>query len=173
MLSAQQKWSIKVLMALVLLACYHNSIRVRSYLLRAALVPPSLSPWHKLHDEGDSSSILHITGLMREAFDSLLYVVIPPGHTMHRRHRGRPWTLPPDGMLGLLLCYLGSQMTMKWLCLIFGITPSPCCRIFCCNPRCLRVRRAAGAVALPLPSPQRRRQCAAALTPTPLGAAST
>jgi hypothetical protein len=64
-------------MALVLLVCYHNSIRVRSYLLRAALVPPSLSPWHKLHDEGDSSSILHITGLMREAFDSLLYVVIP------------------------------------------------------------------------------------------------
>ena len=32
-------------------------------------------------------------------------------------------------MLGLLLCYLGSQMTIKWLCLIFGITPSPCSRI--------------------------------------------
>ncbi len=28
-LSAQQKWSINVLMALVLLACYLNSIRVR------------------------------------------------------------------------------------------------------------------------------------------------
>ena len=51
-LSAQQKWSIKVLMVLVLLACYHNSIRVRSYLLRAALVPPSpsLSLWRKLYD---------------------------------------------------------------------------------------------------------------------------
>ncbi len=68
--------------SLVLLACYHNSIRVHSYLLRAALVPPSLSPWHKLYDEGDSSSFLHVTGLTREAFDSLLYVVIPPGHTM-------------------------------------------------------------------------------------------
>jgi hypothetical protein len=32
-------------------------------------------------------------------------------------------------MLGLLLCYLGSQMTIKWLCLIFGITPTPCSRI--------------------------------------------
>jgi hypothetical protein len=32
-------------------------------------------------------------------------------------------------MLGLMLCYLGSQMTIKWLCLIFGITPSPCSRI--------------------------------------------
>jgi hypothetical protein len=29
-------------------------------------------------------------------------------------------------MLGLLLCYLGSQMKMKWMCLIFGITPTPC-----------------------------------------------
>jgi hypothetical protein len=121
--------SIKVLMALVMLACYHNSIRVRSYLLRAALVPPSLSPWRKLYDEGDSSSFLLVTGLAWEAFDSLLYVVIPPGHTMRRRRRGRPWSLPPDGMLGLLLCYLGSQMTMKWLCLIFGITPTPCSRI--------------------------------------------
>jgi hypothetical protein len=36
---------------------------------------------------------------------------------------------PPDGMLGLLLCYLGSQMTIKWLCLIFGITPSACSQI--------------------------------------------
>jgi hypothetical protein len=62
-LSAQQKWSIKVLMALGMLACYHNSIRVRLYLIRAALVPPSLSPWRKLYDEGDSSSFLHITGL--------------------------------------------------------------------------------------------------------------
>ena len=39
------------------------------------------------------------------------------------------WSLPPDGMLGLLLCYLGSQMTIKWLCLIFGITSMPCCCI--------------------------------------------
>ncbi len=31
--------------------------------------------------------------------------------------------------VGLLLCYLGSQMTMKWLCLNFGITPTPCSRI--------------------------------------------
>ncbi len=37
--------------------------------------------------------------------------------------------MPPDGMLGLLLCYLGSQMSNKWLCLIFGITPLPCSRI--------------------------------------------
>jgi len=128
-LTCRQKKNIRLVMFLILLACYHNSIRVRSFLLRAALVPPSLSPWRKLYDEGDSSSFLHITGLTREAFDSLVTIVIPPGHSLRRRRRGRPWSLPPDGMLGLLLCYLGSQMTIKWLCLIFGITPSPCCRI--------------------------------------------
>ena len=128
-LTRQQKKNVRLVMFLILLACYHNSIRVRSFLLRAALVPPSLSPWRKLYDEGDSSSFLHVTGLTREAFDSLVMIVIPPGHSLRRRRRGRPWSLPPDGMLGLLLCYLGSQMTMKWLCLIFGITPSPCCRI--------------------------------------------
>ena len=79
-----QRWSIKVLMALVVLAVYHNSLRVRTYLLWAALVPPSLSPWCKLYDEGDSSSFLHVTGLTQEAFDHLLYVVIPPGHKICR-----------------------------------------------------------------------------------------
>jgi hypothetical protein len=128
-LSAPQIWDIKVLMALVLLVCYHNIIRVRSKLLRAALVPPSRSPWRKLYEDGDSSSFLHVTGLTRKAFESLLFVVIPPGHTMRRRRRGRPWSLPPDGMLGLLLCYLGSQMTIKWLCLVFGITSTSCSRI--------------------------------------------
>jgi len=112
-LTRRQKWSIKVLTALVLLACYHNSICVHSYMLRAALNPPFLLPWRKLYDEGDSSSFLHVTGLLREAFDILLYVVIPPDHTMRRRRRGRLWSLLPEGMLGLLLCYLGSQMTIN------------------------------------------------------------
>ena len=127
-------------MALILLACYHNSIRVRSCLLRAALLPPSLLPWRKLYDKGDSSSFLHVTGLTQEAFDRLLYVVIPPGHRMQRRCRGRPWSLPPDGMLGLLLCYLGSQLSNKWLCLIFGITPSRCSRILK-KIHCMTVKR--------------------------------
>ena len=83
-LSAQQKWKIKIMMALVLLACYHNSLHVRSYLLQAALIPPSLSPWHKLYDNGDSSSFLHVTGLSQEAFNSLLNIAILPSHSMRR-----------------------------------------------------------------------------------------
>ena len=128
-LSHRQMRNIRIVMALILLACFHNSLRVRLYLLRAALVPPSLSPRRKLYDEGDSSSFLHVTGMTREMFNSLLQIMIPPGHSIRQQWRGRPWLLPPDGMLALLLCYLGSQMTIKWLCLIFGITPSPCCRI--------------------------------------------
>ncbi len=67
-LTRREKQTIKVLMELVLMACYHNSLRVRSYLLRAVIVPVSHLPWRKLYDEGDSSSFLHITGLMQEAF---------------------------------------------------------------------------------------------------------
>ncbi len=110
-------------------ACYHNSIIVRTYLLWAALVPRHLSPWQKLYDKGDYSLFLHITRLIWEAFNTLLNVVIPPGHVICCPGRGRPWSLPPDGMLGLLLCYLGSQMSNKWIRLIFGVTPLPCSRI--------------------------------------------
>jgi len=128
-LSTAQRQKIRLILFLILLACYHNSIHMRSYLRRAALVIPDVSPRRKLYDKGDESLFLHITGLTRDAFNALLHTVIPPGHYICRRRRGRPWSLPPDGMLGLLMCYLGSQMSNKWLWLIFGITPSLCSRI--------------------------------------------
>ncbi len=129
MLSVAQRQKISVILALILLACYHNSIRVRTYLLWALLLPHHCLSWQKLYNAGGKSLFLHITGLTREVFDALLHVIIPPGHVICRQRWGRPWLLPPDGMLGLLLCYLGSQMSNKWLCLIFGITPLPCSRI--------------------------------------------
>jgi hypothetical protein len=125
-LSVAQRQKIRVIFTLILLACYHNSIRVQTYLLWALLLPHHCSPWQKLYDKGNKSLFLHITGLTQEMFDALLHVVIPPGHGIRRPRWGRPWSLPPDRMLGLLLCYLGSQMSNKWLCLIFGITPLPC-----------------------------------------------
>jgi hypothetical protein len=42
--------------------------------------------------------------------------------------QGRPRLLGPDGYLGLVLFYLGSTMSYKHLCLIFGTTPSVCRR---------------------------------------------
>ena len=84
-LSTVQKQKISLILVLILLACYHNSIRVRSYLRRAALDSPDVSPWHELYDEGDEYSFLHITGLTRDAFAALLHIVIPPGHYIRRR----------------------------------------------------------------------------------------
>ncbi len=69
-----------------------------------------------------------MTGLNREAFGSLLYYLFDLDHIANVRRRGRPPLLSPDGLLGLLLFYLGSTMDYKHLCMIFGITPSVCSR---------------------------------------------
>ena len=79
-LSTAQRQKIRLILFLILLVCYHNSIRVHLYLRRAALVSPDVSPWQKLYDEGDESSFLNVTGLMRDALNTLLHIVIPPGH---------------------------------------------------------------------------------------------
>ena len=87
-LTRQQKKNVRLVMFLILLACYHNSIRVRSFLLRAALVPPSLSPWRKLYDEG---------GLL----------IVPPRHRVDKRgfrfpcyDRDSAWSQPPPAAKG-------------------------------------------------------------------------
>ena len=77
-LTVQQKWQIQMLMLIILLVKYHNSIRDRTYLLRAAVVHPSLSPWRYLYDHGDDCSFLHLTGLTREAFIVLQSILFPP-----------------------------------------------------------------------------------------------
>ncbi len=70
---------------------------------------------------------LHVTGLNRRAFWLLLEHVFDLEEFIRRRCKRRH-LLGPDGYLGLLLCYLGSTMNTKHLCLIFGITPSICRR---------------------------------------------
>jgi hypothetical protein len=42
------------------------------------------------------------------------------------RHRGRLPSLGPEGYAGLLPFYLGSMMSYKHLCMIFGITLTVC-----------------------------------------------
>ena len=81
-MSPQLIRSTEIFLVLVLLACYHNSICVCLYLLWAALVPLSRSPWRKFCNKGDEQSFLHITGLTRQAFNHLLRIVSPPSHTM-------------------------------------------------------------------------------------------
>lgn len=116
---------LRLVLLLVLLIQYHNNIRDRHYLLRSAIVGPKESPWRRLYKYGDDESFLHLTGLNRPAFRMLKEYIFDPDEFPHRR-RGRPRLLGPDGYLGLLLFYLGSTMSYKHLCLIFGTTPSVC-----------------------------------------------
>ena len=80
-------------------------------------------------DHGDDSSFLHMTGLDRRSFQLLLDIIIPAGHKIRRRRKGRKWSLPPDGMLGLVLFFIGSGMNSKHICMLFGITPTVYSRI--------------------------------------------
>ena len=119
---------LDIMLRLVLLLQYHNSIRDRHYLHRLAIVQPRELPWVKLYMSADDSSFLHMTGLNRQSFTVLLEYIFDLEAIVRCRRRGRPRSLSPDGYLGLLLFYLGSMMTDKHLCLIFGITPSVCNR---------------------------------------------
>jgi hypothetical protein len=76
---------------------------------------------------------MHMTGFTREAFNMLLEDLFDMGRhrgrgISRRKRRGRPPLLSPEDQLGLILFYFGSTMTMKFLCMIFGITPSACSR---------------------------------------------
>jgi hypothetical protein len=119
----------KLFLLLLAIVRYYNGIRECSYLTRSAILPPYLAPWRHLMDNGDPSSFLLMTGLTQEAFNILLDIIKPPGHHALRKAKGRKWSLPPDAQLGLLLFYVGSTMSVKHLCLLFGITPSVCSRI--------------------------------------------
>ena len=116
-------------LVIILLLLYHNSLRNRHYLHRSAILEPQRSPWKKLYKNGDSKSCLHMTGLTRRAFGSLLDYLFDLEEIISRCRRRRPRSLEPDGYLGLLLFYLGSKMQYGHLCLIFGITPSICSHV--------------------------------------------
>jgi hypothetical protein len=68
-----------------------------------------------------------MTGLTRESFWALFEYVFDLKE-FTQCCRGRPCSMGPDGYLSLLLFYLGSTMSNKHLCLIFGLTPSICGR---------------------------------------------
>ncbi len=116
-----------LVLLVVLLVQYHNSIRDHHYFPRSAIVAPRESPWRKLNKQGDDSLFLHVTGLNRRIFGMLLKHVFKLEEIICR-HCGRHCLLGSDGYLGLLLCYLGSTMNTKHLCLIFGTTLSVCRR---------------------------------------------
>lgn len=79
-LTADEEMHLCMVLLVLLLVVYQNSIRERNYLLRQAIVDPKMSPWQHLMDYGDSSSFLLMTGLNCEAFNLLLDELIPPNH---------------------------------------------------------------------------------------------
>jgi hypothetical protein len=127
-LTIYQKLHIKLHMLVILLIKYHNNIHECIYLLRAAVVHPSLSPWRYLHDQEDDGSFLHLTGLTREAFCIFQDIMFPPKplDEFGQRPCGRPKLLDNTSSVGLLLFYIWSMMTYKHLCMIFGILTTQC-----------------------------------------------
>lgn len=104
-------------------AIWYNSLRVRARLTRSAIVEPRLSPWKRLFEFGDAGSFLELTGFTRVAFERLKIVLF--GHRDNDERRiGRPSNLDYNGQLGLYLFFVGSQMRIKHLCLIFGVVPT-------------------------------------------------
>ena len=128
-LTDAKKRRIKRVSLVLLLLLYHNSLRDRSRLLRQSVVQANEAPWRRLFLHGDSTSFLHMTGLTREAFRSLLDYLFDLDFIARHRRPGRPLSLPPEGNLGLFLFYFGSTMNYKHLCMLFGITPSVCSHI--------------------------------------------
>ncbi len=64
---------IKLVLLIVLLIVYHNSLRGPClFLLQSLLVLPGASPWWRLLLSNDDSSFLHMTGYTHEAFNMLL-----------------------------------------------------------------------------------------------------
>ena len=72
MLTDAKRHRITRVSLVILLLLYHNSLRDRSYLLRQSVLRANEAPWRRLFLHGDSTSFLHMTGLTREAFRSLL-----------------------------------------------------------------------------------------------------
>jgi hypothetical protein len=114
-----------LLMALVYL---YNTARNRHRLTRSAIVDPDNSPWSHLVQHSDDSSFLNLTGFTKCAFNKLLRILFIDGKDdnirLSGRKRGRPTSLDKRGQLGLYMFYLGSRMSLKHLCLLFGVTPS-------------------------------------------------
>ncbi len=126
---------IKLVSLVVLLIVYHNSLcGPRLFLLRSSLVLPGASPWRRLLLSNDDSSFLYMTSYTREAFNMLLEDLFNMRRNRRRliycrKRRGRPPLLAPEDQLGLVLFNFGSTMQLKFLCMIFGITPLVCSHV--------------------------------------------
>ena len=114
-------YRVKILVLILALCVYSNSIRERTWLYREAVLHPSKSPWNHLFHYGDPSSFMLMTGLTREAFNTLHDLLKPPGHPDLPKRKGCKWSLSSEGQLGLFLFYIGSTMNYN-VCVWFFVS---------------------------------------------------
>ncbi len=111
------RWRLNQILLVILLLQYQNNIWHRHYLLRLAVLPPQESPWKNLYKKADGTSFLHLTGLSQHAFVEGHGAALALRKATFIGSRGVCWTAS---------FYLGSTMTYKHLCMIFGLTPTVC-----------------------------------------------
>ena len=111
----------------LLLACinYWNKIRVKPNLQHCSIVMPHQSAWQHLYKNADSRSFKLMTGLLQDVFQKLMDT-LSSRSTWSISCTGRTNSLSPSTELGFFLFYIGSTMSLKHLCLIFGKTPAVC-----------------------------------------------
>jgi hypothetical protein len=66
--------------------------------------------------------------------------------------RGRPWSLPLEDRVLLVAAYWRTNLPLRHLALLFGISKSAADRIINLSVRCSRCGRAAGSVRTPCSS---------------------
>ena len=116
------------MLVLILALCeFSNSIRRRHYLHRIALVAPYNSSWRQLLNNGDDASFIELMGVNRRTFDKL-FRILNFFKPTDKQRTGRPQLLTFRDKIGLFFFYIGSTMKYKHLCCLFGITPSCCSR---------------------------------------------
>lgn len=101
---------------------YYNSCRERSTVTRQSILPPSMTAWAFLYENGDDTSFLTLTGLSRAAFEMAMTATF--GDEPPPPKKGRKSLLSNSGKLGLFLFYMSSCMNYNHLALLFGVCPT-------------------------------------------------
>jgi hypothetical protein len=107
----------------------YKAARERHQLTAEAYLKPPSTSWRYLFLNACDRSFLHVTGMSREAF-MMLYTRLFVGRVENRRTgAGRKPRIWEVDKLGMLLMFLGSKMSMKFLPLIFGCSERYCSSI--------------------------------------------
>ena len=131
-MNRQQLLILCAAVLLIVLELERLKVRNRPRLSAKALVNCRLSPWIMLWNRGDDRDLMHVMGLDRKAFNTLLtpFTALYNKYTMRGKvitsekcyHGNRVLSAP--AVLGVVLHWLCSKAEEKYLCMLFGVTES-------------------------------------------------